>query len=134
MKHIELINAVSQTVTSGNKIALGNVNIKLCNGAFSYNGTDTLTLVQPGVYQIIVKADLIGTVATQVVSYAIGYNGTVSSVASATSVTAEIGDTITLSIPKLVKICNAPISITLVNDGVDSTTYNNIILDVVKVA
>lgn len=134
MKHIELINAVSQTVASGNKIALGNVNIKLCNGAFSYNGTDTLTLVQPGVYQIIVKADLTGTVATQVVSYAIGYNGTVSSVASATDVTAAIGDTTTLTIPKLVKICNAPISITLVNDGADSTTYNNIILDVVKVA
>lgn len=134
MKHIELINAVSQTVTSGNKIALGNVNIKLCNGAFSYNGTDTLTLVQPGVYQIIVKADLIGTVADQVVSYAITHNGIVSSVASATDVTAAIGDATTLTIPKMVKICNAPISITLVNNGADSTTYNNIIVDVVKVA
>ena len=54
MKHIELINSVSQTVASNGKLVLGNVNIKYCNGAFSYNGTDALTLVQPGVYLIIV--------------------------------------------------------------------------------
>lgn len=134
MKHIELINSVSQTVASNGKLVLGNVNIKYCNGAFSYNGTDTLTLVQPGVYQIIVKADLIGTVADQVVSYAISHNSVVSSVASATDVTAAIGDATTLTIPKMVKICNTPISISLVNNGADSTTYNNIIVDVVKVA
>ena len=134
MKHIELINSVSQTVASNGKLVLGNVNIKYCNGAFSYNGTDTLTLVQPGVYQIIVKADLIGRVADQVVSYAISHNSVVSSVASATDVTAAIGDATTLTIPKMVKICNTPISISLVNNGADSTTYNNIIVDVVKVA
>ena len=37
--------------------------------------------------------------------YAIGYNGTTSTVASASAVTAAIGDTITLTIPKLVRIC-----------------------------
>ena len=134
MKHIELINSTSQTVASGAKLNLGVVNFKLCAGAFSYNGTDTITLVQPGVYQILVKNDLTGTTATQVVSYAIAHNGTTSSVASATAVTADIGDTITLTIPKLVKICNTPIALTLVNSGAESTTYNNIILDIVKVA
>ena len=134
MKHIELINSTSQTIASGGKLALGVVNFKLCAGAFSYNSTDTITLVQSGVYQILVKADVTGTTATQSVGYAIGYNGTTSTIASAKAVTADIGDTITLTIPKLVRICNTPIALTLVNSGADSTTYNNIIIDIVKVA
>ena len=134
MKHIELINSTSQTIASGGKLALGVVNFKLCAGAFSYNSTDTITLVQAGVYQILIKVDLTGTVATQNVGYAIAYNGTTSTIASASAVTTAIGDTITLGIPKLVKVCNTPMALNLVNSGVDTTTYNNIIFDIVKVA
>lgn len=134
MKHIELINSVSQTVASGGNIALGVVNFRYCNGAFLYNGSDAITLGAPGVYEVLIKADVTGTVATQTVKYSIVHNGTVSTVSSATAVTADVGDTITLTIPKLIRICSTPITLNLVNSGAADTTYNNIIVDIVKVA
>ena len=134
MKHIELINSVSQTVASGGKLTLGNVNIKYCNGAFSYNGVDTLTLVHPGTYQLLVKIDLTGTVAGQLVSYAISHDGLVSTIVNASDVVAATTDITTLVIPKMVKICNSPIEISIVNNGTDSTIYTNLIIDIVKVA
>lgn len=135
MKNIELINSTSQTVASGGTLNLGNVNIKTCFGAFSYNGTNTITLVQNGTYQIIVKTNAISTVANQTVGFALAYNGTISTIANAGSVVATIGDVSTLTIPKMVKICDGnTISITIVNSGSASTTYQNLIVDIIKVA
>lgn len=133
MRSIEIINSTSQTIASGGKIALGNVNIKNCHGAFSYNGIDTITLVQPGIYQIIIKANVISTVATQTVGYAISYSGTTSNIANTGAVVADIGGVVTLTLPKQVKICgNNTMSLSLVNSGADSTTYQNVIVDIIR--
>lgn len=133
MKNIELINSASQTVTSGGRLNLGTVNIRTCFGAFNYNNIDTITLVQPGTYQLLVKSDLTATAAAQIVEYSVVYNGTVSSIASATAELTAIGDTITLTVPKLIKICSEPISLTIVNSGLADTEYSNLIVDIVKV-
>lgn len=133
MRSIELINSASQTIASGGKIALGNVNIKNCHGAFSYNGTDTITLVQSGIYQVIIKSNVVSTVADQTVGYAIAYNGTVSTIANTGAVITDVGGVSTLTLAKQVKICgNNPISLTLVNSGTASTTYQNVIVDIFR--
>lgn len=133
MRSIEIINSASQTVASGGKIALGNVNIKNCYGAFNYNKVDTITLVQSGIYQVIIKANVVSTVANQTVGYAISYNGTVSTIANTGAVITDVGNVVTLTLPKQVKICgNNPMSLTLVNSGEDSTTYQNVIVDIIR--
>lgn len=129
---IEIINSSSQTVASNGKLALGTVNIRKCDGSVCYNGSDAITFQRNGIYMMLSKVDAISTVAAQTVSYALSYNGTVSSVANSSAVLADIGDTATLVVPKMIKICNSPLTISLVNDGLDSTIYNNLIIDIWK--
>ena len=127
---LELVNSSVQIVDSNEKINLGTVNIKHCDGSVFYNGTDTLEFRKNGIYQILVKANAISTVADQVVEYALAYNGTVSTIAQAEAPTVDIGSIVTLTIPKAIKICNAPLAITLVNSGADTTNYQGIIIDI----
>ena len=130
---LELINSASQSVISGGKLALGSVNIRKCDGSVVYNGTDTLNFLKNGTYMLLTKVDATATTATQLMKYSISYNGTVSQIASASAIGTDIGDTETLVIPKMVKICNEPLSITFVNSGADTTTYQNLIIDIWKV-
>jgi hypothetical protein len=127
---LELVNSSVQVVASGAKINLGSVNIKHCDGSVVYNGTDTLEFRRNGIYQVLVKANVISTVANQVVEYALAYNGTVSNIANAEATAVDIGSVFTLTIPKAIKICNAPLTITLVNSGADTTNYQGIIVDI----
>lgn len=127
---LELVNSSTQTVTSGSNLNLGSVNIKRCDGSVVYNGTDTLTFRKNGIYQIITKVNAISTVANQLVEYSIAYNGVVSNIANAGAYAVGIDQLYTLTIPKLIKICNAPLNITLVNSGTDTTDYQGIIVDI----
>ena len=129
---LELVNSTIQNVASGGKLNLGTVNIRKCDGSVVYNGTDTLTFQRNGIYMILSKVDATATVATQTLEYALSYNGTVSTIASASALATDIGDTFTLVVPKMIKICNAPLTINLVNSGVDTTNYQNVIIDIWK--
>lgn len=128
---LELVNSNTQTVASGNKLNLGAINIKECsNGSVVYNGTDTITFRQNGIYQVITKVNAISTVATQLLEYAIDYDGTVSNIANAGAYAVDTDQLYTLVIPKKIKICNAPLSISLVNSGTDTTDYQGLIVDI----
>jgi hypothetical protein len=129
---LELVNSSTQSVTSGSKLNLGNVNIRRCDGSVVYNGTDSLTFQKNGIYMVMSKVDATATETAQTLKYALAYNGTVSTIASASAVVADIGDTVTLVVPKMIKICNAPLVLTLVNSGTDLTTYENLIIDIWK--
>ena len=129
---LELVNSSTQSVTSGSKLNLGNVNIRRCDGSVVYNGTDSLTFQKNGIYMVMSKVDATATETAQTLVYALAYNGTVSTIASATAVVTDIGDTATLVVPKMIKICNAPLVLTLVNSGTELTTYENIIIDIWK--
>ena len=134
MAIMEIVNSTAQTITSGGKIALGNVNIRCGQGDGVYNNVDTITLNKNGIYQIIIKSVMASTVAGQSVGFALAYGGTVSTVANTSETVADAGDSATLTLPKLVKICGNPITLTLVNSGSASTIYNNVVVDIVKVA
>jgi hypothetical protein len=56
--------------------------------------------------------------------------GTGSNFANAEATAVDIGAVFTLTIPKAIKICNAPLTITLVNSGADTTNYQGIIVDI----
>lgn len=128
---LELVNSNTQTVTSGSKINLGTINIRdFNNGSIVYNGTDTITFRQNGIYQIITKVNAISTVATQLLEYAISYDGTVSNIANAGAYAVDTDQLYTLVIPKKIKICNAPLSISLVNSGDETTDYQGLIIDI----
>lgn len=129
---LELVNSTLQSIAVNGKLNLGNVNIRRCDGSVSYNGTDAITFQRNGIYMILSKVDATATVADQILNYSLAYNGTVSTIASAEAVAAAIGDTFTLVVPKMIKICNAPLTITLVNNGLATTEYQNLIIDIWK--
>ena len=130
---IEIINSTLQTIASGGKLALGSINIHKCDGSVVYNGIDTINFRGNGIYQIMVKVDGISSTADQLLKVAIAYNGTTSSIASASAYADATDLTYTLVIPKMIKICGNPLAITLVNSGATSTFYQNLIIDIVRV-
>lgn len=129
---IEIINSSSQTVAANGQLALGQINIRRCDGSVVYNGSNSITFRDNGIYQVIVKVDATATTAAQTLKVALAYNGTVSTVASASSTTTDAGDVRTLVIPKKIRICGNPLTITLVNSDTVSTIYQNLIIDIVK--
>lgn len=128
---LELVNSSVQTVTAGGTLNLGNVNIRQCD-CVVYNGTNSLEFKRNGIYQVLVKADVTASVADQLVSLGLAYNNTISTIASASANLVNADDVITLTIPKMIKICNAPLTLTVVNTGADTTDYSNIIVDINK--
>lgn len=131
---LELVNSGLQSVAANGKLSLGTVNIRRCDGSVFYNGSDAITFQRNGVYMVLSKVDATSTVAAQTLNYALSYNGTVSTIASASTVAADIGDTFTLVVPKMINICNSPLTVSLVNSGVDTTEYQNLIIDIYKVS
>lgn len=131
---LELVNSGLQSIAANGKLNLGTVNIRRCDGSVSYNGSDAITFQRNGVYMVLSKVDATSTVAAQTLNYALSYNGTVSTIASASAVTTDIGDTFTLVVPKMINICNSPLTVSLVNSGVDTTEYQNLIIDIYKVS
>jgi hypothetical protein len=128
---LELVNSSTQTILTGGTLNLGSVNIRQCD-CVAYNGTNTIEFKRNGIYQVFVKVDATASVADQLVSVALAYNNTVSQIASAKANLVNADDVISLTIPKMIKICNAPLTLTVVNSGADTTDYSNIIVDIVK--
>lgn len=133
MKLIEIVNQTTQTsVASLNKIALGNIDKSVCQCAYSYNGTDTLTLKQNGYYLVLFRADAEATAATQQMEVELTSNGSRTGV-TATALGTAAGDTFTISLFKIVKIAGTPLALSVINSGT-ATTFNNAVLSVVKIA
>lgn len=134
MKLLEIVNTSSQTVNSLANLNLGNVKHRVCYGAFEYNNSDTITLIQPGWYFISVKADLTSTVASQAMVLALYGNGVLVPETETNVFATVAGTTTNVSFTKIAKVCiNQPIKLTLVNTSSASIIYDDLIVDIVKV-
>lgn len=133
-KLLELVNTTSQTVDPSSNLNLGNVKHRVCFGAFSYDGISGITLVQDGWYLINFKIDMVGTAAGQDMSISMYADGVLVPETSTIATATAIGDIYNASFSKIARICNnSPVRLTFVNDGATATTYNNLIIDIVKV-
>ena len=90
------------------------------------------SLILASVAALMLSTTMSYAETAQTLEYALSYNGTVSTIASASAAVTDVGDTVTLVIPKMIKICNAPLVLTLVNSGTELTTYENLIIDIWK--
>lgn len=134
MKLLEIVNNNPQTVASLSTLNLGNIKHRVCYGAFEYNNIDTIKLIQPGWYLISVKVDLTSTVADQEMSLALYGNGVIVPETETNTFAATIGTEVNLSFTKIAKVCiNDVINLTLVNTSADTVTYDDLIIDIVKV-
>lgn len=134
MKLLELVNVNTQNVISLGTLNLGTVKHRVCYGAFNFNNSDTVTLVQPGWYYISVKADLTSTVASQPMVLALFANGVlVPETETNVFATAE-GTQTNVSFTKIAKVCvDQPIALTLVNTSSANIIYDDLIVDIIKV-
>lgn len=133
MKLIETLNTTASSVTANGIVSLGTIEKSICQGAFNYNGTNTITLKQNGYYLVMFKADVTSTATTQSMQIALAGNGSVSS-AEATAYAATAGETASVAFFKIVKVCGTEMALTFVNTGAATTTINNVIVSVVKIA
>lgn len=134
MKLIETINTSVQTaVTPLNKLNLGNIDKSVNQCAYSYNGIDAITLRQNGYYAVLFKADATSTAATQAMQVSAVANGSTGAVeGSVYAATAGVTNTITFF--KIMKVCGTPLAVSFINSGAANTTFNNVVVSIIKVA
>ena len=134
MKLLETVNVNTQNVASQATINLGTVKHRVCYGAFNFNNSDTITLLQPGWYFISVKVDATSTVTAQNVSLALFGNGTIVPETETNTVITTLDTQANLSFTKIAKVCiDQPIALTLVNTSAEAVIYDDVIVDILKV-
>lgn len=134
MKLLETVNTNAQTVQSLGTLNLGSVRHKICYGAFSYNGTDTITVKEPGWYLINVKADVTSTVATQAMVIGLYGDGTLVPETETNLFEAVAGSQGNVSFNKIIRVCAGnPVSLTLRNGSSADTIYDDVIFDIIKI-
>lgn len=134
MKLLEIVNANEQTITPNGVLNLGIVKHKVCYGAYSFNNSNAITLIQPGWYLISVKADLTSTAEAQAMTLALFGNGVLVPETETNVFATTADETTNVSFTKIARVCvDSPITLTLVNTGTVDTIYDDVIVDVVKV-
>ena len=130
MKLLETVNTNAQTVVSLGTLNLGSVRHKICYGAFSYNGTDTITVKEPGWYLINVTS----TVATQAMVIGLYGDGTLVPETETNLFEAVAGSQGNASFNKIIRVCDGnPVSLTLRNGSSADTIYDDVIFDIIKI-
>lgn len=135
MKLIELTNNVAQTVLTGAPIVLGSISRRV--GMFTdYSApASTITIRECGYYEVSLKVNATATVATSAMEITMFIDGTEQPETLATHVGTAIGDTETLNTHKKIRIfACSDATISFVNTGDDTTTYDALVLDIKKVA
>lgn len=135
MKLIQISNSVAQTIAPQGFTNLGSVTRKVgCNSCcptFNYNGSTSITIAQPGYYQVSVSADIEAAVAGQQV-FSLVQDGITLTDLSTTL--AAVGDIQTTSRSVIVRVfCNDSTTLALQNTAAIDSTLNNVIFDVVKI-
>lgn len=133
MKLIEITNTNAQTLSTNEPLVLGNISRRVgCFTDYSAPAT-TLTIRECGYYEITLKVNSIATVAAQPMEISMFLDGIEQPETLATHVGTAIGDIETLNTHKKIRVFNcSTASISFVNTGADDTTYNDIVLDIVK--
>ena len=132
---IELVNTIPQTVSSLSSLNLGVVRHKICHNDFIYDGNTSLTIKSAGWYFISVKADITSTVANQPMVIGLYVNGNLIPETETNLFEATAGSQGNASFTKIIKICqNDPAILTLRNGSSATTIYNDVIMDVIKIA
>lgn len=135
MKLIELTNTTAQTVATNSPLVLGSISRRV--GYFTdYSApATTITLRECGYYQVILKVNAEATVATQPMEITVFLDGTEVPETLATHVGTAIGDIETLNTNKIFRVfACSDATISVVNTGDDDTTYDDLVLDILKVA
>ena len=134
MKLLEIVNVNSQNIASLGTLNLGTVKHRVCYGAFNFNNSDIVTLVQPGWYFISVKADLSSTVADQPMVLALFSNGVLVQETETNVFATTAGTQTNVSFTKMAKVCvDQPLALSLVNTSSANIIYDDLIIDIIKV-
>ena len=135
MKLIETTNNVAQTIATGDPIVLGNISRRVGYITDYSAPATTLTIRECGYYQIIFKVNAEATVATQDMEITLFIDGTEVPETLATHVGTAIGDVETLNTNKIIRIFTcSDATLSFINTGAADTIYNNVVLDITKVA
>lgn len=134
MKLIEVTNNTAQTVATGQPLVLGNISRRV--GCFTdYSApTSTLTIREAGYYDIKFKVNAEATAATQDMEVTLFLDGTEVPETLATHVGTAIGDIETLNTNKIIRIfACSDATLSFINTGTTDTTYDALVLDIIKV-
>ena len=135
MKLIETTNNVAQTIATGDPIVLGNISRRVGYITDYSAPSTTLTIRECGYYDIIFKVNAEATAAAQAMEITIFLDGTEVPETLATHVGTAIGDVETLNTNKIIRIfACSDASLSFINTGAADTIYNNVVLDITKVA
>ena len=139
MKLLNLVNATNQSVLTGGTVNLGSVIHRVCGGTFNFTNSNTIALNTQGWYKERVTINATGT-EVGVNTFQLYQNGVAMSGALASHTITAIGDVRNFSFETIVRVlpscacqCNSPINLTILNNGANTITVNNITVDVVKV-
>ena len=139
MKLLNLVNSTNQSVLAGGTVNLGSVIHRVCNGTFNFTNSNTIALNNQGWYKVHVTINATGT-AVGVNTFQLYQNGAAVSGALASHTIAAIDDVRNFSFETIIRVlpscscqCNTPVNLTILNNGDNTITVNNITVDVVKV-
>ena len=139
MKLLNLVNASNQTVLTGGAVNLGSVIHRVCGGTFNFTNSNTISLNQQGWYKVHVTINATGT-EIGVNTFQLYQNGNAipgalasQTFTAATDVRNFNFETIVRVLPSCACQCNSPINLTILNNGANTITVNNITVDVVKI-
>lgn len=139
MKLLNLVDSTNQSVLTGGIVNLGSVIHRVCGGTFAFTNSNTIALNQQGWYKVHVTINATGT-AIGVNTFQLYQNGVAVSGALASHTITAVGDVRNFSFETIVRVlpscacqCNSPVNLTVLNNGANTITVNNITVDVVKV-
>ena len=139
MKLLNLVNATNQSVLTGGTINLGSVVHRVCGGTFNFTNSNTIALNTQGWYKVHVTINTTGT-EVGVNTFQLYQNGVAISGALASHTITAIGDVRNFSFETIVRVlpscacqCNSPVNLTILNNGANTITVNNISVDVVRI-
>lgn len=139
MKLLNTVNASNQSVLTSGTVNFGSVVHRVCGGTFNFTNSNTIALNQQGWYKVHVTINATGT-AVGVNTFQLYQNGVaVSGALASHTITAE-GEVRNFSFETIVRVlpscacqCNSPVNLTILNNGANTITVNNITVDVVRV-
>ena len=139
MKLLNLVNTANQSVLTGGIVNLGSIVHRVCNGAFNFSNSNTISLNNQGWYKVHVTINATGT-AVGANTFQLYQNGIAVLGALASHTIAAVGDVRNFSFETIVRVlpscscqCNTPINLTILNNGASEITVNNITVDIIKV-
>ena len=129
---IEIFDENTNSISPGNEVIFSQNNVNT-GISYTYNMGNTIEIIANGVYTINFSANVSGNAENQTANFAIAVDGTLNTISQITQTVLQ-EQIYNVKTQLILKVVNAPVTISVLNNGNETIDVSNANLTIIKTA